>query len=73
MRKAAVTCDQCGTMRDAPMGDAAFGILPAGWILVAYDPPLDAPPVPPKQSADLCSWLCAAGFARERADEEDGP
>jgi len=66
-RRAAVTCDQCGTMQDTPAGDAAFGILPRGWISAAYDPPLDAPQPQVKQHADLCSWLCAAAYAAERA------
>ena len=73
MRKAAVTCDQCGRMEDAPMGDAAFGILPGGWIPVVFDPAPGEPPVMPlarKQNADLCSWLCVSAYAAERTPEE---
>ncbi len=50
------------------MGDAAFGVLPLGWITVSYDPPPDAPEggIRAKQHADLCSWTCAAAFTAHR-------
>ena len=69
MRKAAVTCDQCGRMEEAPMGDLAFGVPPRGWVVVAFDPP-PGDHLKAKQSAELCSWLCVSAYAAERTDEE---
>ena len=64
-----MTCDQCGILENTPMGNAAFGILPQGWISVVFDPPPGVPSIP-RQDADLCSWLCVSAYAAERTDEE---
>ena len=64
-----MTCDQCGRTEGITMGNAAFGILPKGWVSVVFDPPPGVPSIP-RQDADLCSWLCVSAYAAERTDEE---
>jgi hypothetical protein len=69
MRKAIVTCDQCGVTEPAPMGDAAFGLLPPTWVTVSSrgDEIISAGIRQQDFAKDLCSWACAAAYTAKRA------
>lgn len=65
VRKAIVTCDECQASQDAAMGDAAFGVLPPGWVTVSGRVLYPGP----NKDAELCSWACAAAFTTRQAGE----
>ncbi len=78
-----LTCDQCGKAHDRSAALDATGR--SSWLtlgtqrLSAAEPSdftmtgtvsLGSWPQPQRRDPDLCSWACAAAYAKERADAE---
>lgn len=73
MKQTTITCDVCGTAKDAPVDQHLGSINARGWFTVSRTGYLlAADPIPPgsaelPRSPDLCSWACVATFAQKRA------